>query len=90
MSGLADAFDAQVLLAIVLGVPAGLIGGLLPGVTGIATLALLIPFTFGMDPLPGLAFLLSAHAVIYTGGSVTAILFGIPGAPANAATVADG
>lgn len=90
MSGAADAFNAQVLLAILAGVPVGLIGGLLPGVTGITTLALLIPFTFGMDPLPGLAFLLSAHAVIYTGGSVTAILFGIPGAPANAATVTDG
>ncbi len=64
--------------------------GLVPGLSGLTALAILLPFIYGMAPLPGLALLLSAHAVIYTGGSVSAIILGIPGSPPNAATVLDG
>jgi len=75
---------------VLLGVPIGLVMGVLPGLGGIVTLALLLPFIFGMQPGPALAFLLAAHAVICTGGSVTAILVNIPGAAPNAATLIDG
>lgn len=80
----------SVLLAVVVAIPVGLLLGLLPGLSGLAALAVLMPFVYGMSPLQGLAFLLAAHAVVYTGGSVTAILLGIPGAPPNAATLIDG
>ncbi len=49
-----------------------------------------MPLMYGMEPALGLVFLLSIHAVSYTGGAVTAVLLGIPGDPANAATVTDG
>lgn len=80
----------KVFLLIVVGALIGLFFGILPGMGGITALAILIPFVYGMDPVPGLAFLLAAHAVIFTGGSVTSILLGIPGSAPNAATVIDG
>ena len=75
---------------VVVAIPIGLIMGVLPGLSGLTALALLLPFVYGMQPMAGLAFLLAAHAVVCTGGSLTAIVLGIPGAPANAATVIDG
>ena len=68
-----------VLGAMLLGLPLGLIIGLLPGLSGITAFAFLIPFTFGMEPLLGLAFLLAAYAAVSQGGSMTAIVLGVPG-----------
>lgn len=82
--------DAQVWAVACVGLAVGLTFGILPGLSGVTTLAILLPFVYGMDPVIGLAFLLSAHAAVYTGGAVTTILLGIPGTPANAATLADG
>lgn len=89
-SAVVQFFDPRVLWLILAAIPIGLVFGILPGLGGLTAIAILIPFIYGMDPLPGLAFLLAAHAVIYTGGSVTAIMLGIPGSPPNAATVMDG
>lgn len=83
-------FQPAVLVMMLAGSMVGLIVGILPGIGGLTAMAILIPFVYGMDPLTGLAFLLSAHAVTYTGGSVTAIMLGIPGTAPNAATVIDG
>ena len=80
----------DVLLAMLVGIPIGLLFGMLPGIGGLTALALLLPLVRGMDPMPGLAFLLSVHAIIYNGGSLTAVVFGVPGAPPSAATVIDG
>jgi len=70
--------------------PIGIVVGLLPGLSGIGAFAFLIPFTFGMQPLVGLGFLLAAYAAVSQGGSITAILIGVPGEVPNAATVIDG
>jgi TctA family transporter len=88
--GFALFLDPLVLGLVLLAVPVGLVMGVLPGLSGLSALALLLPFVYGMQPMQGLAFLLAAHAVVCTGGSLTAIVLGIPGAPANAATVIDG
>ncbi len=80
----------SVLLLMVVAVPIGLLFGVLPGVSGLTALAILIPVIYGMEPVHGLTFLLAAHAVVTTGGSVTSILLGIPGSTLNAATVMDG
>jgi len=53
-------------------------------------LALMLPFTFGMQPVPAIAMLLGVFVGGMTGGSVSAILLGIPGTPSAAATVFDG
>lgn len=90
LSASAQIATANVLLAVATALPIGLVFGILPGLSGLTALAVLIPFVYGMDGFAGLAFLLTAHAIIYTGGAVTAILLGIPGSPANAATVTDG
>jgi putative tricarboxylic transport membrane protein len=79
-----------VLGAMLLGLPLGLIIGLLPGLSGVTAFAFLIPFTFGMSPLVGLSFLLAAYAAVSQGGSMTAIVLGVPGEVPNAATVIDG
>ena len=73
-----------------LGLPLGVVIGLLPGLSGITAFAFLIPFTFGMSPLVGLAFLLASYAAVSQGGSMTAIVLGVPGEVPNAATVIDG
>ena len=64
--------------------------GLLPGIGGAATLALMIPFVFKMQPAEAFAFLLGMHAVAATTGDITSVLFGVPGEAISAATVVDG
>ncbi|MBI2181158.1 MAG: tripartite tricarboxylate transporter permease [Deltaproteobacteria bacterium] len=64
--------------------------GLLPGIGGAATLALMLPFIFKMAPAEAFAFLLGMHAVAATTGDITSILFGVPGEAISAATVVDG
>ncbi|MEX0852386.1 MAG: tripartite tricarboxylate transporter permease [Bauldia sp.] len=79
-----------IMLLIVIAVPVGMFFGAVPGLGGKLGIVLLIPFAFGMDPLPGAAFLLAMHAVVHTGGSIPSILFGVPGTGPDAATIVDG
>lgn len=72
------------------GVILGLIIGILPGVGGVAGMALLLPFTFHMDPVTAFAFMLGLAAVTSTGDTIPAVLFGVPGTQAAQATVIDG
>jgi TctA family transporter len=53
-------------------------------------MAMIIPFLYAMEPAPGIAFLLGAHATVAQGGGLTAILFSTPGTGQNAATLLDG
>lgn len=73
-----------------IGVVLGLVLGILPGIGGIAGFALLLPFTFSMDPYTAFAFLLGLGAVTATGDPIPAIMFGVPGGAGSAATVLDG
>ena len=61
-----------------LAIPLGIFFGCVPGLGGKLGIVLLIPFVYGMDPLPGAVFLLSMHAIVHTGGIVPSILFGVP------------
>lgn len=72
------------------GVAVGFWVGLLPGLGGATTLALMVPFVYRMAPVQAFAFLLGMHAVVATTGDITSILFGIPGEATTAATVLDG
>jgi TctA family transporter len=72
------------------GVVLGLIIGIIPGVGGVAGLALLLPFTFAMDPYSAFAFLLGLGSVTNTGDTIPAVLFGVPGTVAAQATILDG
>ena len=72
------------------GMGLGFCVGLLPGIGGAATLALMIPFIFKMSPAEAFAFLLGMHSVAATTGDITSVLFGVPGEAISAATVVDG
>ena len=73
-----------------LAIPLGVFFGCVPGLGGKLGIVLLIPFVYGMDPLPGAVFLLSMHAIVHTGGIVPSILFGVPTNGPEAPLLADG
>jgi TctA family transporter len=73
-----------------LGIVLGFWVGLLPGLGGVTTLALMLPFIYAMTPIEGFAFLLGMHSVVATTGDITSVLFGIPGEGTTAATILDG
>jgi len=72
------------------GVCMGLALGLLPGIGGVAGTALLLPFTYGMDPATAMALLLGLGATTTTADPISAIVLGAPGHAASAATTLDG
>jgi TctA family transporter len=78
------------LMFLALGALLGLILGILPGIGGVAGTAILIPFTFSMDPYMAFAFLLGLASTTATGDPIPAVLFGMPGGAGSAATVLDG
>ena len=84
------ALTVQNLLTLVLGVIGGLILGATPGLSPTMAVALLVPFTFHMDPITGLILLGAVYTATVAGGAISAILINIPGAPANIATLLDG
>jgi len=83
-------FQPMQLVYLVGGVLLGLSIGVLPGLGGIAGLALLLPFMYGMEPVSGLALMIGLIAVIPTSDTFSSVLLGIPGSSASQATVLDG
>jgi TctA family transporter len=78
------------LMFLALGCIMGLVLGIIPGIGGLTGTAMLLPFTFNMDPYSAFALLLGLGATTATGDPIPAILFGVPGGAASAATVLDG
>src|SRR5436853_5290586 len=72
------------------GVCMGLALGILPGIGGVAGLALLLPFTYNIDAAAAFALLLGMGSTTTTADPISAILFGAPGHAASAATTLDG
>jgi len=72
------------------GVVWGIIGGALPGISPSIAMALLLPFTYGMDPVTAIVLLASVYVGAEYGGSIPAILIRTPGTNSAAATVLDG
>ena len=83
-------FDPSVLGAVGLGTVIGLIFGAIPGLTYTMALSLVLPLTFGAATMPAIALMVGTYVGGMTGGSVSAILIGVPGTPSAAATVLDG
>jgi TctA family transporter len=73
-----------------IGVLIGIWVGITPGIGGRLSIALAIPFVFGMDMIAGAVFLLVMHAVNGTSGQISSIMFGVPGDGDDAATTLDG
>lgn len=89
-SALAHLADPNVLLMMAIGVLVGLVMGVVPGLGGLATLALLLPFAYGLDAFSALGLILGAYSALYFGGSITAILFNTPGTGEQVVTTFDG
>lgn len=68
----------------------GLVLGLIPGLGSLIGMALFLPFTFKLDVMQAMPFMVALSAVGFTGGSVTAVLLGVPGDASNIATMLDG
>jgi len=83
-------FQFETILALFVGVVGGMVIGALPGFSASMGVALLIPITFGMNPVAGLVMLTAVYTSAIYGGSITATLCHTPGTPASAATAIDG
>lgn len=90
LAGLDAVLQPQPLLLIVIGVVIGLAVGALPGLTATMSVAVLLPFTFALDPVPGMMLLLGIYGGALYAGSIPAILIRAPGTPSAAATAIDG
>lgn len=82
--------NPQTMGLMLIAVMIGLIVGATPGIGGRLSIALAIPFVFGMDMTQGAVFLLTMHAVNGTSGQISSIMFGVPGDGDDAATTIDG
>src|SRR3954469_1287903 len=68
----------------------GTLIGVLPGIGPLATIAMLLPITFGLPPVGALIMLAGIYYGAMYGGSTTAILVNIPGESASVVTTLDG
>ncbi len=80
----------NIIISIALGVFGGMFVGAIPGLTSTMAIALLVPVTFGMEPVHGLALLMGVYCGSISSGLVGSCLLNIPGTPASACTCLDG
>jgi len=88
--GLSVALTWQNVLYCFIGCFLGTVVGVLPGIGPVATVAMLLPFTFGVGPAPALIMLAGIYYGAQYGGSTTAILVNIPGETSSVVTTLDG
>src|SRR5215207_7336678 len=88
--GLVTIIQWKYLIPLFAGTLVGTIGGSLPGVTITMTVIIVLPFTYGFDPLAGLAAMTGVYVGGSTGGLMACCLLGIPGSPSSIATTFDG
>lgn len=90
LGGFANIFTPFNLAIFLIGLFLGMMSGSIPGLNGTMTVVLLIPLTYGMGPITAIMLL----SVIYVGavyaGSISAIMFRVPGAPEAIMTTLDG
>ena len=90
-AGFAQILSApQYLMFMFAGVALGMVLGCLPGLTGSLGIALMLPFTYHMEALTALVFLLSIYTGGLFGGAITAIMINTPGSTSNMVTMLDG
>ncbi len=75
---------------LIIGVLAGLYFGAVPGLSGLVGMAILLPFTFGLEPVAALALLMGMFSVTTTSDTIASVLLGVPGTSGSQATILDG
>ncbi|HEV7849217.1 MAG TPA: tripartite tricarboxylate transporter permease [Mycetocola sp.] len=90
VSGLEALIDPTVLVCLLLGLVLGMLVGAFPGITATMAVALASGFTLTLEPVQGLAVLLTIYVAANFGDRVPSILVNTPGTPASIATTLDG
>jgi len=90
LAGFSDSLTIYNFFFVLLGIVLGQFVGAVPGVGPVTAMAIAIPFTFTLDPLPAIAFLVGVNKGGLVGGAIPAILINTPGTPDAAATTLDG
>jgi putative tricarboxylic transport membrane protein len=90
LEGFSALFTLQITLCVLIGAAIGMLVGAFPGISATMAVALASAFTLTMEPLPGLAVLLTILVAAQFGDRVPAILINTPGTPASIATTFDG
>ncbi|WP_108260272.1 tripartite tricarboxylate transporter permease [Mangrovicoccus ximenensis] len=90
LHSLPDVLGLANLAAIVIGVIAGIVVGAMPGLSATMAISVLVPFTFGLEPLVALGLMAGIYNGAMYGGAIPAVLLRIPGTPAAVATSFDG
>ena len=85
-----ELFTLTTMGLMMLGVAAGLLAGAIPGFTIAMAVVLVLPFTFTLSAVQGLATMLGVYVGGLSGGLMSGILTGIPGTPSSVATTFDG
>ena len=89
-TGLVNTFDPLNFSMILVGLTIGVLAGALPGITMLNAIVLVLPFTYLMAIVPSLLLMISVYCGGVFGGSITGILFNIPGDPMNVPTTWEG
>jgi len=90
LAGIENVLQLKYFLPLVIGTFIGVVGGAMPGITNTMTVIMVLPFTFGLEPLQGLAAMIGVYIGGESGGLITSCLLGIPGKPSSVATMFDG
>lgn len=90
LAGFAGALDPPTFLVLVVGLLVGTVAGALPGISFVNAMAMALPFTYLMGPVPAMAFLGGIYVGGVFGGSISSILINIPGTPASLPACWDG
>ncbi len=85
-----ELFTINTMMLMMAGTFAGLLAGAIPGFTIAMAVVLVLPFTFTMSPVQGLATMIAVYVGGLSGGLMSGILTGIPGTPSSVATTFDG
>ncbi len=90
VDGLGALLDVSMILYILVGLLLGFLVGAFPGITATMAVALAAGFTMTLEPVQGLAVLLTIYVAANFGDRVPSILINTPGTPASIATTLDG
>lgn len=90
LNGLLALADPHLLVLIFAATLGGVLVGALPGLNATTGVALLLPFTITMEPIPAIAILTTIYCAATFAGAITAILINTPGTSASATTCLDG
>ncbi len=88
--GIQTVFTPAHILILAGSVILGLISGAIPGISGVMTIILLMPITFGLGPIPAFLIMTAIYSASTYAGSISAVMFRTPGSPEAVMTILDG